>query len=252
MSTDFFVGVSVTVIGGLIVGPILLAISNFQKIRDLSWEIYLEIKYHKMKLIDELLVCEMRQIDEEIDKLKQEQHGLHASAIEPELRRLEIRKRKAHRIYYKRFTRESKIIDRMFERWASQTTGRSHHRRIFGAKIIVVLVSIRKRIRLKRSRVPEEEVVIDGIDELWAVPRRNRKGEPCTETVFRSPIYLQIKGGYLVRRKKPVDPFTTQYPGPEFAIKKNGRDIIVLRSTPGWQLTETSEAGLETSRLGDD
>ena len=253
MSSDLPVGISITVIGGVIVGLVFLAISNIQRLKDLPWEIHLEIRYRKMKLVDELLVCEMRRIDEQISKLKQEQHGLHPSVVEPELRRLGIMKRKAHRIYYKRFTKDSEKIDKAFKRWASQTPGSKRHLGMIRAKIAEFITSARKRIRLKRSRAPEAEVIIDGIGELWAVPRRTRKGELSTETVYRSPIYLQIKnGGYIVRRKKPVGPNTTQHPGPEFAIKKDDKDIVVLRSTPGWQLTETSEAGLDMSRLRDD
>ena len=227
MSSDLFEGVSITVIGGVIVGLVSLAIYNIQKLKDLPWEIYLEIKYRKMKLVDELLVCEMRRIDEQISKLKQEQHSLHPSVVEPELRRLGIMKRMAHRIYYKRFTKDSEKIDKAFKRWASQTPGSKRHLGMIREKIAEFITSVRKRIRLKRSRAPEAEVIIDGISELWAVPRRTRKENPCTEKAYRSPIYLQIKGGYIVRRKKPIEPHLTQHPGPEFAIKKDGKDIVV-------------------------
>ena len=239
-------------ISAVIASLFTLAVSNFKKFKDLPWETYLEIKYRRMKLVDELLVSEMRRIDEQIDNLKQEQHGLHPGVVEPELRRLKIMKRKAHRIYYKRLTKSSERINRVFKRWASQTSGSERRQGMIRAKIAKAFASIQKLIRPKISRLYEEEVLIDGIGELWAVPRRTRKGNPHTETVYRSPIYLQIKGDHLVRRKKPVRPYTTQNPGPEFAIKKDGKDIVVLRSTPGWQLTETSEAGLDMSRLGDD
>ena len=178
-------------ISAVIASLFTLAVSNFKKFKDLPWETYLEIKYRRMKLVDELLVSEMRRIDEQIDNLKQEQHGLHPGVVEPELRRLKIMKRKAHRIYYKRLTKSSERINRVFKRWASQTSGSERRQGMIRAKIAKVFASIQKLIRPKISRLYEEEVLIDGIGELWAVPRRTRKGNPHTETVYISPIYWQ-------------------------------------------------------------